>query len=118
CGGPAAGHKPDDDPAEPDPRRLRGPVAGRPLRAVHLLRGPADPEIAARRVHRSLPADLDEPSARPGLGVSQALIRPAPVATGFVPIVISRNGCAENPRDPGIATNRLAQCEACRDACA
>ena len=38
---------------------------------------PPIPEIAARRVHRSFRADLDEPSARPGLGVSQGLIRPA-----------------------------------------
>src|SRR5262249_22268065 len=83
--GPAAGHKTDADPAETDPRRLRGFVAGRALRAVHLLRGSADPEIAAWRVHRGLRADLDEPSARPGLGVSQALIRPAPSATGFCP---------------------------------
>ena len=48
--------------------------AGRPLRAVHLFGRAADPEIAARRVHRSFRADLDEPSARPGLGVSQGLI--------------------------------------------
>jgi phosphatidylethanolamine/phosphatidyl-N-methylethanolamine N-methyltransferase len=33
----------------------------------------ADPQIAARRVHGSLRADLDEPSARAGLGVSQGL---------------------------------------------
>ena len=52
-----------------------GAGAGRALRAVHLFGRAADPEIAAGRVHRSLRADLDEPSARPGLGVSQGLIR-------------------------------------------
>ena len=52
-----------------------GARARRPLRAVHLFGRAADPEIAAGRVHRSLRADLDEPSARAGLGVSQGLIR-------------------------------------------
>ena len=46
---------------------------GAPVRAVHLFGGAADPEIAARRVHGSFRADLDEPSAGARLGVSQAL---------------------------------------------
>ena len=51
-----------------------GARARRALRAVHLFGRAADPEIAAGRVHRSLRADLDEPSARAGLGVSQGLM--------------------------------------------
>jgi hypothetical protein len=53
---------------------FRGARARAPLRAVHLFGRAADPEIAAGRVHRSLRADLDEPSARAGLGVSQGLM--------------------------------------------
>jgi phosphatidylethanolamine/phosphatidyl-N-methylethanolamine N-methyltransferase len=66
------------------------------------------------RVHRSLRADLDEPSARPGLGVSQGLIaRPARLARRVWPEPrFLRYVRAENPRDPGIASHRLAQCEA------
>ena len=80
---PAAGDKADADAPETDPRRLCGAGAGRALRAVHLFGGAADPEIAARRVHRSFRADLDEPSARPGLGVSQGLILSGAVAPGL-----------------------------------
>ena len=59
---------------------------GAPVRAVHLFGRAADPEIAAGRVHRSLRADLDEPSARPGLGVSQGLSLPGAVAqASFAP---------------------------------
>ena len=64
----------DADAPETDPRRLHGARAGRALRAIHLFGRAADPEIVAGRVHRSLRADLDEPSARAGLGVSQGLI--------------------------------------------
>ncbi|MEY9125561.1 phospholipid N-methyltransferase [Bradyrhizobium yuanmingense] len=49
------------------------------LHPVHLCGGAADPEIAIRRVHRGLGTDLDEPSAGPRLGVSQALNPPAPL---------------------------------------
>ena len=80
---PAAGHQADADAPEADPRCLRGAGAGRAVRAVHLFGGAADSEIAAGRVHRSLRADLDEPSAGPCLGVSQGLIPafPAPLST-------------------------------------
>ena len=53
-----------------------GAGARRALRAVHLFGGAADSEIAARRVHRSFRADLDEPSAGARLGVSQGLMPP------------------------------------------
>ena len=58
-------------------------AARRALCPVHLFGRAADSEIAARRVHRSLRADLDEPSARPRLGVSQGLIRAAACAAGI-----------------------------------
>src|SRR5438270_478115 len=65
------------DAAAAHPRCLHGARAWRALRAVHLCGGAADPEIAARRVHRGFGTDLDEPSAGPRLGVSQGLIPPA-----------------------------------------
>src|SRR6202049_1060714 len=73
------------DAAESDPRRLCPPLPRRAVRAISLFGGAADPEIAAGRIHRSLRADLDEPSAGAGLGVSQGLRAriPAKVATGF-----------------------------------
>ena len=57
----------------------------RALHPVHLCGGAADPEIAARRVHRSLRADLDEPSAGPRLGVSQVLMPPGAHSLGDWP---------------------------------
>src|SRR5258707_1974526 len=74
---PAARHQADADAAETDPRCLRRAGAGCAIRAVHLFGGAANSEIAAGRVHGSLRAHLDEPSAGPRLGVSQALNRPA-----------------------------------------
>ena len=81
---PAAGHQADVDTPEADPRCLRRTRARRALRAVHLFGRAADSEIAARRVHRGLRADLDEPSARPRLGVSQRLKLPAAVLARWV----------------------------------
>ncbi len=89
---------------------------GAPLRAVHLFGGAPDPEVAAGRVHRGLGADLDEPSARAGLGVSQGLKRASRHRAGASPNRDVLNVRAENPRDPGIASIRLAQCEAGRRA--
>ncbi len=54
---------------------FRADAAGRALRAVHLFGGAADPEIAAGRATRGLRADLDEPAAGAGLGLSQGLTR-------------------------------------------
>ena len=65
--------KPLRDPAAPDCARLSRFDAGRAIRPVHLFGGAADPEIAAGRLHRSLRADLDEPAAGAGLGLSQGL---------------------------------------------
>src|SRR5262249_39599543 len=75
--GSAAGHQTDADAAPAHSRCLRDAGPGCTVRAVHLFGGAADPEIAARRFHRSVRADLDESSARARLGVSQALDRPA-----------------------------------------
>ena len=69
--------KTDADAAAAHPRSLHGAGARCALRPVHLCGGAADPEIAARRVHRGFGTDLDEPSAGPRLGVSQGLIPPA-----------------------------------------
>src|ERR1700726_2811776 len=86
---PAAGHQADADAAETHSRCLRGAGAPRALRSIHLFGGAADSEIAARRVHRSFRADLDESSARPCLGVSQGLTRPAHSPGGLAPNAFS-----------------------------
>src|SRR5450759_3038333 len=77
--GPAACDKTDADAPEADPRGLRRARAGRAVRAVYLFGRAADSEVAAGRVHGSLRAHLDEPSAGARLGVSQALNRAAPL---------------------------------------
>ncbi len=109
---PAAGDQADADAPETDPRCLPRAGAGCAVRAVHLFGGAADPEIAARRVHRSLRAHLDEPSAGPRLGVSQGLILGRALARPVRPEAILNHVRAENPGDPRLAAHRLAQCEA------
>src|SRR5258708_4153892 len=83
---PAAGDKTNADTAKVDPRCLPRAGAGCAVRAVHLFGGAADPEIAARGFHRSLRADLDEPSASPCLGVSQGLNR-ARIPQKWIPVL-------------------------------
>ncbi|MGY3454728.1 phospholipid N-methyltransferase [Bradyrhizobium sp. LM3.4] len=76
--------------------------------------GAADSEIAARRVHRGLGADLDEPSAGPRLGVSQGLIPPAFLFARRARFAerMEADVRTQNPDHSRLAAHRLAQCEA------
>ncbi|MET3274816.1 phospholipid N-methyltransferase [Bradyrhizobium japonicum] len=91
-------------------------AARRALRPVHLCGGAADPEIAARRVHRGFGTDLDEPSAGPRLGVSQGLIPPAFLFARRARFAerMEADVRTQNPGHSRLATHRLAQCEAGR----
>src|SRR4051812_18956527 len=111
------GNKAVAAPPQADPRRFRGDGARRAVRAVHLFGGAADPEVVARRFDRSFRAHLDEPSARPRLGVSQGLTAGAATVPGR-PERDRNHVRVENPRHPRLAAHRLAQCEARRRGCA
>src|SRR6516162_931798 len=104
----AAGDKTDADPVAPDPRRFHDAGSWCAVRAVHLFGGAADPEIAARGVDRSLRADMDEPSTRPCVGVSQTLTRARRIRRVHQPgMRFFPNGRAENPGHSRLASHRL-----------
>ena len=69
--------KPMTDAPETDPRCFPSAGAGGAVRAVHLFGGAANSEVAARRIHRGLGADLDEIFRRP---VSGCIAQEVPTA--------------------------------------